>query len=856
MSRRFHYVLSTHWDREWYEPFQHYRWRLVTLIDGILDAMADGRYPGAFTTDGQAILVEDYLEVRPERREEFLRRVREGRIVAGPWYVLPDEFLVSGEALIRNLRRGRDLVRSLGAEPSDAGFLCDMFGHNSQMPQIFAGFGIPGAFLWRGVNLTDRRHFLWEGADGTTVPAYKFGPGGYCDFAFEVRRSHEPRTFESDRCLADWNAFQRREQAATEVDPILVFDGGDHLEWDEAVHRIVAADPATVHSTLDLYLKEMLPQSDRIRTRIRGELREPGRELGARDRQWLIPGVLSSRVWIKQRNAACQALLCHWAEPFSAFARLPADGFLDAAWRWLLQNHPHDSICGCSIDRVHDDMRYRFSQAEQIGERVAAEALRSIADRVEGEGLRIVVFNPLPEPLRETAEIVVPLPEDWPVFQEFFGFERLPAFRLFDGEREIAYQRIAQNLGRKRFETHPTRFARSVKSNEATVSLPLDIPAMGYSVLEVRKADGPVRFAGRGHATSGRSMENELLVVRIESNGTLSATDKRTGERYWDWLTFEDCADIGDGWYHGTAVQDQAFVSTASAADVALVHDGPHVTTFRVRTTMRIPARFEFDAMRRSEHFVELVIDSRVSLRGERLEVETVVDNVADDHRLRVLFPSGAQTDRSISDSAFDVVERPVELRRDNHRYKELEVEGRPQQSWTAVHDERRGVAVVAAGLHEAAVRDLPDRPLALTLFRATRRTVFTDGEPGGQVRGPMAFRYWIVPLVGAPDRAALTRLGQRILTGIRAVATTSTGSGERRKSFLRLNGPSVLTSARGTAEGLEIRLFNPTAEPIRTSIQGPFSRAVRVDLDGRVLGEEALSLGLRPKEIVTLRLS
>ena len=121
---------------------------------------------------------------------------------------------------------------------------------------------------------------------------------------------------------------------------------------------------------------------------VEGELREPG-EL-AYDTQWVIPGVLSSRVWIKQRNARCESLLCAWAEPSASWAhRLLGteypQGFLNVAWKWLLKNHPHDSICGCSIDVVHEDMKFRFSQTEQIAERLTLEATRSLAANVSGD---------------------------------------------------------------------------------------------------------------------------------------------------------------------------------------------------------------------------------------------------------------------------------------------------------------------------------------------------------------------------------------------------------------------------------------------------------------------------------------
>ena len=347
-KRRVHYVLSTHWDREWYQTFQHYRYRLVQLLDHIIAGMRDGRLRGPFFTDGQAILLEDYLEVRPERQEEVARLAQSGMLAIGPWYVLPDEFLVSGESLIRNLRYGRQRARAMGAIPSQAGFACDLFGHNSQLPQIFAGFGIKAGFVWRGINLIDKRLFLWRGADGTEMPCYRFGPIGYCDYAFAVRHANEPqRAFDAGQTAKELQTFVENEAKLTETDAMLMFDGGDHLGWDERNYSVVMqkmqeknSDVEVTHSSLDAFLAEMLPQADRITTIVEGELREPGKHPTEMDQQWIIPGVLSSRVWIKQANAHCQTLLCQWAEPMSALAsaslqREYPHQLLELAWRGL-----------------------------------------------------------------------------------------------------------------------------------------------------------------------------------------------------------------------------------------------------------------------------------------------------------------------------------------------------------------------------------------------------------------------------------------------------------------------------------------------------------------------------------------
>ena len=293
---------------------------------------------------------------------------------------------------------------------------------------------------------------------------------------------------------------------------------------------------------------------------------------------------------------------------------------------------------------------------------------------------------------------------------------------------------------------------------------------------------------------------------------------------------------------------------------------------------MEVPAEFDFCTMTRSSSLREMVIDSLVTLRAgaDWVEVETVVHNNVKDHRLRVLFPSGAKAETCLMDTPFDVVERQIALREDNDRYRELEVEFNPQQTFTAVFDEQRGLAVVSSGLLECAVQDLPERPVALTLFRATRKTVNTDGEPGGQVQGELRFRYWIVPLAGAPDRARLFDLGQQLAGGLRSAQLTRVDVARFRQEralpaesgFLALEGPAVVTSLRKEGQCAEVRLFNPDGrsggswhwsspkrEDLRCPLEGtpvnfesdPIGQPYPVE-DGRVV------IPLGPKQIRTIR--
>ena len=287
--------------------------------------------------------------------------------------------------------------------------------------------------------------------------------------------------------------------------------------------------------------------------------------------------------------------------------------------------------------------------------------------------------------------------------------------------------------------------------------------------------------------------------------------------------------------------------------------------------------------MTRADELHGMVIDSLVTLRDDAdwVEVETVVQNDVLDHRLRVLFPSGAQTDTCLMDTPFDVVERKIALRPDNYQYREPEIESKPQQTFTAVFDDQRGLAVVSSGLLECAVQDLPDRPVALTLFRATRRTVNTDGEPGGQEQGELRFHYWIVPLQGEPDRARLFELGQEISGGVRVVHISAGEMARLRPAqfsqesalpleagYLSVDGPVVVTSVRREGQGTEVRFFNPNTYPVEASLD--FSRLPQqaqrpvevypVNFESEPTGQpypvEAgrAVIALGPKQIQTLR--
>ena len=79
-----HVISHTHWDREWYLTFQQFRLKLVHLVDKLLDVLATDPDFKYFMLDGQTIVLDDYLHMRPENEEKLRRHIQNGRILIGP----------------------------------------------------------------------------------------------------------------------------------------------------------------------------------------------------------------------------------------------------------------------------------------------------------------------------------------------------------------------------------------------------------------------------------------------------------------------------------------------------------------------------------------------------------------------------------------------------------------------------------------------------------------------------------------------------------------------------------------------------------------------------------------------------
>lgn len=936
-----HVIPHTHWDREWYGPFQQFRLRLVRLIDKLLPLLENNPHYPHFNLDGQVIPLLDYLEIRPERRPTLEQLVSTRRLGIGPWFVLPDEFIPSAESHVRNLMLGHRLARTFGYVQK-VGYIPDTFGHIGQLPQILRGFGIDTAVNWRGLD-PDLHHSetWWEAPDGSRVLLAVLPPYcGYCNAG--------PLPQDVDEAANDLLSLARYEAQRANTNVLLALSGVDHLEprpdLPEILRRANSKGDGIqfIHSSLEGYfaaLKAAIPTAQ-LPT-IQGEQREISRR--PRSGAYLLYNVLSARIYNKIQNARAQTLLERWAEPWSALLAhegldYPA-AFLWRAWQWLLENHPHDSIGGCSVDEVHAQMETRFAWAADIAEHITEERLQLAARSLNLSDVReheatVVLFNGVAWDRDEVFTVDIDLPTRylhrlalarteqkppltaemdhptlirWRAYEEWSGNNPIlpdPFFRGIHLRPLGSQEEIPLQLESIRpFVVSRDAVAGPPAPADVTrvrASFRTQLPAYGYRAFAVWPDSKPVKFPSPLHPDN--VLENEHLRVVIAPNGTLTITDKATGQIFRDLAYFEDGGDAGDGYTYSYPMFDRVVNTLGASPRIARLADGPVVQRYAIEYDLVLPAGLDDERRRRLEQTVVCPLRVVVSLAegSRRVELEITLENRAKDHRLRILFPSDIPADFSQSEGHFDVVSHPVRCEPVSHEaWIEDAPTTYPQQTWVDVSQGPRGLCIANFGLPEYEVKDTERREIALTLLRAVgflgagrdAMTIISGGgpkipTPGGQCLREITYRLAIIPHAGTWDQAEVWREAHAFVAGVRAVTFDKQdptlfgrGTGHEGKqpgtevvrALLRVEGKNAVLSAvkgsdreTGDRRGIIVRLYNPTdaATTARLTFARPVQAAQLTNLDEEpladlpVAADGSVSVSLKPKKIVTVRIA
>ncbi len=879
-------VAHTHWDREWYLPFQQFRARLVGVVDYVIELLERDERFTSFTLDGQSVVVEDYLEIRPENQARLRALVRAGRLLIGPWYVLPDEFLTSEEAILRNLLLGQAIARQFGRS-MDVGYVPDPFGHIGQLPQILRGFGIESAMFSRGMGdegETLGAEFRWRAPDGNEVLGLwltehygSFAPRGCfnpwdSDERFSAQGSRyggrrEGKAGGADADLGFAQDLIARLAARSGTGVVVLMAGSDHLAPRADLPAMAESLQHGLGSVVDLVIGSL---EDYVR-RVAARLTSFGIQLAAHDGEFrgsryqnILPSVLSARVGLKQANHLTDNLITRYAEPLASAAWLIGGndyptGLLRAAWKPYLHNQAHDSICGCSTDQVAMEMEARYVQAQDIATAVASESLASIARRVNthagaeastADTLPLLVFNPNPWPCDSIVDARVPVGEG---IEQGAGF----AVRGWNGE----YLADAQTGGEYPCEAAqsgpPAILPDQVLRGEPHVNLcfPAEaLPPMGFRVYFVSpRRDGRSDQDTPHVQVSDGMLENDRLSVSVSDSGSVDVHDKRIGRVYRGLNAFEDSGDIGDEYDYSPAL-DLPVLSGGTRASVRVVRAGPHVGTLRVQIPFEIPVGADYRGRRRFADATRVDVVTYVTLTSVSPYVafRTEIVNTARDHRLRALFATSVRTDCVYAQAQFDVVRRQVAPPEPRPEWLQAPAPIWPFQGFVDASDGRAGIAVVTRGLPECECLTDEDGSvvLAVTLLRCvewlSRDDLTTRGghagppvhTPGAQCQGSHVFEYAVVPHLGTWAAGRMAQIAREYLSPpVCFAASVHPGDISEDVSLLELaNGPALITAVKRAEadDALVVRLHNPTPDEADATLisRVPLGNAVMARLD------------------------
>jgi hypothetical protein len=877
------FVAHTHWDREWYHPFEIFRARLVQVIDEALDVL-DRDPTMHFTLDGHVALVDDYLELRPLAEPRLRALVAAGRLHIGPWYTQADSLLTDGEALLRNLAWGVRRADELGGH-MPVGYMADQFGHAAQLPQLFRQLGIEAAVLWRGVGPERPPHaFRWLGPDGSAVTAVWLQEG----YATGRLLPSDPVGF-SD---AVERALTRHSEWLGTM-PLVIPVGDDHVriaDWLPAAARELRSRRPDLQVEVGGF-RQHLPHVDQSDFTVRGELRSPAFSP-------VLAGTASARIREKQAAARATALLVRYAEPLAAWTRQPPLDLLERAWRHLLHNQAHDSAAGCGVDEAHDDVKSRYRWAEQLAGAVRDQSLamlsgqpgaftstagplctveleipRALSDDLIARGpdgvarpvqaLGAVDERPLFEGEFAASELAVylgGLDPRTPLFGRYLtgitarpdapgtirldvglGERPVPPAKLAEDQRQI--ERLLGEAERFKVVLHASGTTRRVLAQAS--------PAVdnGFVPITLEPGTATVERAGKHE----RGIYAGPLKVTVDEDGSLVIDDLRV-----DWIDEGDRGDL----YHFDPVD--APPVRARLVGWRVTEEGPLRARLVIDAELELPLALTPDRARRidEKRRCQLLTEVTVTAGERRVEVVQTFTNDVRDHRLRAVVTLPFSATRVDADQGLAVVERPLSAASLGAGAERPAPTGQHQR-FVDVSDGERGVALLSRGLPE---HELAGDRLSLTLLRAVGWLARGDltcidhavgpmvETPGAQEPGLHRFEWALYPHDGDWRSGVWDEARRHQAPPIAAAGPPG--------PLVAVSPPVTISALHPTPEGVVIRLLNPTAQmveavlvpkvtPRTVALVDPLGRP----LEQLTMEEGRLRLSLGPWRLATILL-
>lgn len=678
MKKTVHVVSHTHWDREWYLPYENHHMRLIDLMDGVLEAFEDPDFK-YYWLDGHYLPIEDYLEVRPQNKDKVKYLIETGKLKLGPWYILQDAFLTSGESNLKNLSLGIKNIKKWGS-PSMIGYFPDTFGNIGQASQILKKAGIDVAYFGRGVKATGFDNVVIEDFTSKNSEIYWQSPNGdktlsvlfanwYAN-GLDIPEDEEDLKAYMDKRIADMEKYASTNQ-------LLLMNGCDHSPVQKNIGQIIKKANALyedydfVHSNLDLYFKALENEVGEIDT-IKGELRSQ-----ATDGWWTLNSTSSSRYYLKKYNKSLEMRFEEVIQPlFTLFVDRDAYPHqkLDYFYQELIKNHPHDSICGCSVDSVHDGNLRRFKNVDEGLDYLEDFAKKKIRESTANvNDYAICIINTLP--YRRIKEVVTEIEID----RKFFGIDypdvydelagkSAPALKLVDEEgKEIPAEITYLGTGFA-YILPDDKFRKPYFANKVRVRFSLELGAFEKKIFKL--VTGQSSFASC--EIIEKQIENDFYKLRINDNASLDIYDKNSGLSFKNVLAIEDTGDIGNEYIYRQSTDGERILGGKLIGQKIIRENDK--TIIKLREAFTLPKSAEDKLLaeqirlnditqrraNRSSDLIEMTIDKEITLYHAKapIKIKISLKNLAKDHRMRLLFGHNLETDKVYAESIFECVER------------------------------------------------------------------------------------------------------------------------------------------------------------------------------------------------------
>ena len=656
----------THWDREWYKTRVEFNFRLVKVFDDVIKKLKNGDLP-CFYFDGQVSALEDYLKFRPEKESLIKRFIKEGKLFIGPFYCSTDSFLVSGQSLIANLDLGVEYSKNLGCEEF-IGYCADTFGHSKSLPAIFNYYHFDGGIFWRGLgNLP--QCFEWNGLKSVYLRQGYFHDYLNSDFSYQKKAE-----------LIE-NQLKKIDDKMQKI--LLLPLGADHLKVaDNIKTQIKEINKCLKNYELEIsnpleYLKKVKP----TRT-VKKELRD-------NSRNFILPGVLSSRIDLKIKNAYSQWQLLRLAEPLNALCfnkgliKNNYQPMIDEAKKTLIKNHAHDSIYGCSTNEVHKAMERRFQIADETSKTVIDE----ITNELSSDSNNINVINLSDYKFSGLCEIKTD--------------KKLEFGQLIDKKFYID--------SKLSFDENKIPVTEDFKEIYTYLVMAKNLKPMSISKVSDKKIKTDLKITDTG-------IENSKIALQVKHR-KIEVTDKVNNKVYKDFIEFVDFADVGDSYNYSPIKRNKKVRAEVTSSRV--FRSGDLRSILKITLSIEIPIISEKNKHSKILAKHDMKLYAILDAQSDFIKFKADFNNRAKDHILKAAFNFEKPITKTISDDLLGTIERKFDPDYDMSKLipapkgVELKTNTAPMQTFVST----QSAAVITKGLNEYEVRK---NSLEITLLRST----------------------------------------------------------------------------------------------------------------------------------------